>query len=182
MKRIVLAVLASALLPSLASAQGTINFASDPLSDPLGPNHRILVASTGLPAGAGTFAQLWWAPTQGGTYTNITSLVPVSNTSGRITLGAVATTGTATAGGSLAWVYVYAENRVLATPLVGRTINFQNATGNPNADPPGIPASMSGWNLTVGPIAMTPVVVPEPSTIVLAGLGLASLLIFRRRK
>jgi len=40
--------------------------------------------------------------------------------------------------------------------------------------------SMAGW--TAGPISMTANPVPEPSTFVLAGLGIASLLLFRRRK
>lgn len=51
------------------------------------------------------------------------------------------------------------------------------ATGNPTTVPPGTPASINPafTGLTVVPI-------PEPSSMVLAGLGAASLLLFRRRK
>lgn len=66
---------------------------------------------------------------------------------------------------------------------VGNTVNpWLNGTGNPNSIPPGTPTDMllsaSGFNGLV----LAPVVVPEPTTFALAGLGLASLLIFRRRK
>jgi hypothetical protein len=53
---------------------------------------------------------------------------------------------------------------------------FSVATGNPNASPPGTPAALVGLqSFSLNPI-------PEPSTFVLAGLGFASLLLFRRRK
>lgn len=51
------------------------------------------------------------------------------------------------------------------------------ATGNPTTVPPGTPASI---NPAFTGLTMVPV--PEPSSMVLAGLGAASLLLFRRRK
>jgi hypothetical protein len=51
---------------------------------------------------------------------------------------------------------------------------FQNPTSNPGGIPPSPDQQM------VGMPSMT-LVVPEPSTIALAGLGIAALLIFRRR-
>jgi len=44
----------------------------------------------------------------------------------------------------------------------------------------GNPLDNAGW--PAGPITLTANPVPEPSTFVLAGLGIASLLLFRRRK
>lgn len=188
MKELVLAAFAAMLVPTLVSAQGTVNFGSVPTTDPQGPYQKVVVSATGL-AVAGTTAQLWWAPSQNGTYTPITGLVPTSASSGRITAGSVvATTGAGTPGGADAWFYVYGEN--LGLNLNGRTPGFLSATANGSIIPPPIPPflkgpstdplKLSGWNVDIGPVAM--VIVPEPSTIALAGLGLASLLIFRRRK
>lgn len=98
MKKIALVALASALIPTLVSAQGTINFGT---TDP--NNHKILVQATGLPA-AGTTASLFWSPNGVVPYTAIASGVAVSASSGRITAGAVtATTGAATVGGTSAF-------------------------------------------------------------------------------
>jgi len=73
--------------------------------------------------------------------------------------GLVGWTGSALSTGALAW---------------------SNGTGAPNASPPVIATAVltgaAGYNgLVLAPI-------PEPSTIALAGLGAAALLIFRRRK
>jgi hypothetical protein len=54
---------------------------------------------------------------------------------------------------------------------------FASGTGNPTASPPGVPVPLSS---TFGGMTLQPV--PEPSTLALAGLGAAALLIFRRRK
>jgi hypothetical protein len=52
---------------------------------------------------------------------------------------------------------------------------FGNPLGNPNAQPPGVPTDFANMPALV-------MVIPEPSTFALAGLGAAALLIFRRRK
>jgi len=52
---------------------------------------------------------------------------------------------------------------------------FSNPLGNPQAVPPGTPTDFTSMPATI-------LVVPEPSTFALAGLGAAALLIFRRRK
>jgi hypothetical protein len=178
MKKLVLTAFAAVLLPTLVSAQGTVAFTSVPTTDPQGPYQRLWLESTAAPAGAGTTAQLWWSPDNVVAYTNITGLLPVSTTSGRVTPGVVATTGTATPGGNNAWFYVYGENTSLA--VVGQTPHFLNPTANPAIQPPPTPPFLTGWDQTVGVLLLHPV--PEPSVIALAGLGLASLLIFLRRK
>jgi hypothetical protein len=53
---------------------------------------------------------------------------------------------------------------------------FLNPTGNQNSIPAGTPTTLTG----MPGVILAPV--PEPSTFALAGLGLASLVIFRRRK
>lgn len=59
---------------------------------------------------------------------------------------------------------------------------FANSVGDPSplSGPPGLPAEPTGWTALGSDLIMT--AVPEPSTFVLAGLGAAALLIFRRRK
>ncbi|MBE0544087.1 MAG: PEP-CTERM sorting domain-containing protein [Verrucomicrobia bacterium] len=91
------------------------------------------------------------------------------------------------AGGATAWVQILAWDTTAgasyAAALASGMDNvygfsgiFSVVTGNPNAEPPGTPALLTGLE------SFSLVVVPEPSTIALAGLGLAGLLLFRRRK
>jgi len=58
-----------------------------------------------------------------------------------------------------------------ATDIRGTSGAFSNPTGGPPSVPPGL----------TGMPSVTLLPVPEPSTMVLCGLGLASLLVFRRR-
>jgi len=60
--------------------------------------------------------------------------------------------------------------------LVGKSVTFNSAT-SPAGPPPPAPTTLAG--LYPGFAVQ---LVPEPSTFVLAGLGIASLLLFRRRK
>ena len=61
--------------------------------------------------------------------------------------------------------------------VAGNTFTFTNPTGG-NGVPPALPKSLDGMPAMQLGLA----VIPEPSTMLLAGLGAASLLIFRRRK
>jgi hypothetical protein len=67
-----------------------------------------------------------------------------------------------------------------ANALVGAVAFVQSTTGNPNSAPPGTPSDLTGWNATGLNLSVVPV--PEPATFALAGLGIASMLIARRRK
>jgi len=55
------------------------------------------------------------------------------------------------------------------------TLTWVNPVGNPAASPPDVPPDLTGMGAVV-------LVIPEPSTFALAGLGAAAVLIFRRRK
>lgn len=170
MKKLVLTVFAAALLPTLVLAQGTVNFTTSDFA-----NHRFLMASDNSPAPGGTLAELWWSPNNIVAYSKIGDNTVTFN--GFITTGVTATTGGATAPGASGWFYVKGIGVGGLAGYSGQTPNFQNSTGNPGATPPGLPSDLTGWS---SPVLLSPI--PEPSTIALAGLGIASLLLFRRRK
>lgn len=170
MKKLVLTLFATALLPTLVLAQGEVNFSTTDFT-----NHRLLMASDLSPAPSGAQATLWWSPDNIVAYSQIAANSVTVN--GFITSPVTATTGGATAAGASAWFQVRGTATVAAVDYIGQTDPFQNATGNPNSDPPGLPAALTGWD---SPVLLSPI--PEPSTIALAGLGIASLLLFRRRK
>jgi hypothetical protein len=82
------------------------------------------------------------------------------------TSGYLALVGTAVGGTYAGWSGVLA---------------FANSTGgNPTAVPPGTAASLIGWNTLSQNLVLSSV--PEPTTLALAALGGASLLLFRRKK
>ena len=67
---------------------------------------------------------------------------------------------------------------------IGSSVLFQITLANPNASPPGTPVGPGninghGFSLTLVPSGPPS---PEPSTLALAGLGLAGMLMLRRRK
>jgi hypothetical protein len=66
---------------------------------------------------------------------------------------------------------------IAAGGMVNVSTKFRTAVGDGSTVPPGAPVLMSG---TFTGMTLQPV--PEPSTLALAGLGAAALLIFRRRK
>jgi len=66
---------------------------------------------------------------------------------------------------------------IAAGGMVNVSDKFHSSVGDGSAVPPGAPVSIAG---TFTGMTLQPV--PEPSTLALAGLGAAALLIFRRRK
>jgi hypothetical protein len=168
MKKLVIAAFAVVLVPtSLVFAQGTLNFSAT------SANHYFQLPDL-TKAPAGTVGTLWWSPDNVVSFTQIAQNTTTS-ASGYLTTPTTGTTGPATAPGASAWFYVKGDVTVASIPYTGRTPNFNQATGGGGV-PPSPPASLTGWTAPV-----TLQVVPEPSVIALAGLGLASLLVFRRR-
>ncbi|HOX57721.1 MAG TPA: PEP-CTERM sorting domain-containing protein [Candidatus Paceibacterota bacterium] len=71
------------------------------------------------------------------------------------------------------------EQALAGNALIGMSGVFTTATGDPLATPPGAAAITRN---TFGGITLAPAFIPEPSTFALAGLGIAAMMIFRRRK
>ncbi len=111
---------------------------------------------------------------------------------GKFTLGALGATTTISGvgAGGLAFIEIqfWDYNSPLATgtytsyaaALAGgdytAQVTFSNATGGPATSPPSTPVALTGMPSVI--LSQ----VPEPATFALAGLGIASLLAFRRRK
>jgi hypothetical protein len=180
MKKLILATLMAGLIPMVSLAQGTVNFGS------AGVN--AYVATPGpVAVGAGYIAALYG----GASGANEAALTQLGGTAAVVAgtgfIFGGTRTNAAVAGGAngafqvRAWTASSGAdwNTALASGSgnAGKTGVFENATGNPAASPPTNPALLTGWN---APLIVTPI--PEPSTIALAGLGLASLLVIRRRK
>ncbi len=93
---------------------------------------------------------------------------------------------TGSTGGATYTVYVIAWDSAYATPAaaqaadaaVGWSAPFTYFTGNPNAQPP---TSPQAFNTSVIPFGVL-LPIPEPSTLALAGVGIASLFVFRDRR
>lgn len=160
-------------------------------------------AAVAVPANGG-FVQLIWAPAGTAWSYNAAvdgalsgwlttsswkildgSLKAIGPAAGRFNAGGL-TVPTATPGAAIDAVIVgWTGNAVSfddATTegaLTGISSKFSVTTGNPTTEPPGTPAAITGAGQFTGLIVT---VVPEPSSLALAGLGAAALLIFRRRK
>lgn len=180
MKKVILATIMAGLAPILALAQGTVNFQSASLD-------AYVAYSVGNPVGSGFLAAIYGGAANvvdPNTLTILGGTHGVTPGSGLV-IGGGARTNSFVAGGANGTFEVRAwdtQGNTLNTwdaaegagAARGRTGAFQNATANPAASPPPTPAFLTGWN--------SPIIVPEPSTITLAGLGMAALLAFRRRK
>lgn len=169
MKTLTFAALVSAFIPSAVLGQGTVSFGSSTLDQYFQyPNG---VKATGLTV------ELWWSPDNFWPYQKIaTTTTGTGALAGYVAPSVLVTTGPATPPGASAWFYVYAWI-ISDHHWSGATPRFMNPTGAPNAIPPTPPATRDGWTSPI-----TIVWIPEPSIIGLAGLGLAGLLFFRRRK
>ena len=127
---------------------------------------------------AGQFASLYIDPSQGAT------LVPFTSGAQFVVIG-----WSANIGSTWQAVQTYLNNPTV-NGWVGESIVSGAITpGNPNAAPPGLPTALFGGNstanvlhgFTLGMVSGS-VVVPEPTTLAVMGLGGLSLLLFRRRK
>jgi len=180
-----LALLAAlAVSTACVMAQGTVNFQNG------GPGVNAIIRDTGGTAVGDTYrADLYWAL---GTVTDPNSLQSAGflttfgtgASAGYFFGGVLGIPGTAATGGQVITVQIRAWRLsdgaswlAASTPLGaqhGQGNLFQVTTGGGTTPPPFFTAA-TGFNLVTNPV-------PEPSTFVLAGLGVASLLLFRRRK
>jgi hypothetical protein len=69
---------------------------------------------------------------------------------------------------------------IVAHAFAGMSPQFTIATGDPLATP--LPGQATALKTSFTGMVLAPVIVPEPASFALAGLGLATLLVFRRRK
>jgi len=167
-----------------------------------------LLGATGTENRTNFFAQIYWAAGSVTSSSSLASIGPAVNfRSGTVNSGFIQETGVTTLGYNLDTV---GNNYVtMATPTGGGAVTVQlrawwgggtlftsyyesgananqrygaspllylAATGSPNGQPPTLPVYMDGLG------AFSLKMVPEPTTMALAGLGIAALLIFRRRK
>jgi len=185
-----LTLIAASLIAALnIYAQGDVIF--DNFGGGLVHNDR---TGADVGTGDGVVVQLYASMTAGGTFTAVpNSIVQVGVLADGFYDGGViripASIIGAGAGAFMevrAWESAYGatyEEAVAAANMGGRPAlrgisnRFSvNATGNPNASPPGTPVALS--DLTPG----FSVAVPEPSVIALGLIGAGALLVLRRRK
>jgi hypothetical protein len=179
MKRILALLMALAASTACVLAQGTVNFQNG------GPGVNAIIgdgtaAHTPL-SGAGYGADLYWAL---GTVTDplllqsagFSTPFGTGASAGYFFGGVLGIPGTSAGGSQVITVQVVAWNMASGASWAAATERgggnlFQVTTGGGPTPPPFF-------------TAMTPfnVVVPEPTTLALAGLGAVSLLLFRRRK
>jgi hypothetical protein len=182
-----------------AFAQGKVTFGNDSLhlfvlSNPVAPGDAEgPINVSPLPSGRSLIAQLY-AGTSAGSMTLQTSYVLDSvnwgPTPGRMVSRGIILSGVP--GAQVATFNIVISDVVgaLGSPFVPGPATgamYYGTTGNFTATPGSsitYPGLVSGTpaNSTWAPANLSVSVVPEPSSMVLAGLGAASLLLFRRRK
>jgi len=196
MKKLILTIAALVGVSAGAYAQGTIafnNFSATP--------GRVLTNSTSTttngavlaPASGGYHVELMFAPIGGTNFTSGTVFLAAAGAAGQffdgttvILTGITAGTGNADANNVQlfirGWTGAFADYASASAAAstgnaaIGQTAVWSNPTGGAGT---ALPANMVNW-LASNPLMLAPV--PEPTTLALGGLGIASLLLFRRRK
>jgi hypothetical protein len=169
-------------LISVPTGQGHVEFLAAPAGTSLAAIGQL--TSGGFAANYSSLAGFFAANPLWNGYTINNTVAP-----GRI-VGTTVTVSPLAAGGSInyitiGWTGDYASYDLAyaaaagnsALSFFGQSTMLTSATGNPTTPIPGTPTPMNG---TYTGIVLAPLV-PEPATFALAGLGLAALLVFRRR-
>jgi len=183
------AILCLSALTTGAFAQGLVNFVNNPqslISANIGGN----VASISGAAGSYYFGLLTSSNGAAGSFT-FTGVYGTNSgvAAGRFSGGSVAVNGWAP-GATLSYQVVGWSSSLGATfnnawltkaPTGGLFGESSIATGSAGGGPQSLPP-LQPFGGTGIPTGFTLVSVPEPSSMALAGLGAAALLIFRRRK
>jgi hypothetical protein len=184
MKKTILTTLLSIVAIGLAYGQGQVNFANvgPGLNAPIFQND----GTTRL-AGAGYQLEILAGTSAGSLTARAATGFLTGGGAGYVNGGVLTLAGIP--GGTTAFIQVRAWNTALGATYDAAVANgaagnaygignvFQVTTGNPAGQPPTTPAILVGLtSFNLNPV------IPEPSTFVLAGLGIASLLLFRRRK
>lgn len=177
---VTLAVLVA--LTGSAFGQGQVTLANN-----AGSLIRVDDAVAGAPAAIGSLSFQLFYGAAGTPEGSLVAVGPVVGTSA-VLAGRIANTvidiplapGSAATFQIWAWDSSYASYNLAfaGNALVGKSALF-NANTSGSAEPPPVPVSLAG--LYPG-FAVSADIIPEPSTFALAGLGLAGLLLFRRRK
>lgn len=183
MKKTIVTMLMATLASAVVYGQGTVNFANAGAG--LNAPFYLSDGVTKL-AGAQYQAQLWAGTDAGSLSARAVAPFLTGGGAGIFNGGVLSLAGIP--GGSTAFIQIRAWNTVagadyataLASGLAdawGQSSTFSVVTGNPAGTPPTTPAALIGLTS----VSLNAGVIPEPSTFVLAGLGLASLLLFRRK-
>lgn len=195
-----LSMLAVLAVAASAFAQGTVAFQNNNAS-------RVSANGAFIEPGQGS-AMLIWAPASAAApsaYAQTdpaawftanpawlavpSSVIAIGPTPGRFNKGEVRIDQVTPAGGTIqaivaGWTGNYTDLQAAfnGNAAIGFSAPFTIDTGDPTTVPPGTAAGITGAGQFTGLNALpTGGVIPEPSTFALAGLGVAALLVLRRR-
>lgn len=181
MKKLILTVALGVACAS-AFAQGQLNFANFGS----GANAPVYdTDGTTKLAGSAFTASLWWGP---GTVTDSSTLTLLASTafaSSGFFLGGSQTINGQAGGAAVTlqvrvWDTASGSSWASASVLPGARVGESSLFSLTLTSPPTTPSSLTG--MTSFHLSVVPPTTPEPSTLALAGVGLAGMLMLRRRK
>jgi hypothetical protein len=190
MKKYISILAITVVAAATSFAQGTLVFVNSSTS-------TVKAGGTNVPSGGGSVEFLWGATSAQAPassldlnpagWTALAGTIKSLSPAGRFNAGTFTINGIApgaVVGGLVrGWTGAFATyaEAIAGGAMIGYSAPFTVDTGDPTTTPPGTAGAI--FNSTAAPFTgLTVSLVPEPSSMVLAGLGAASLLLFRRRK